>query len=63
MIWFPALTFGPALAGVMVAAAVEALPLPLNDNIRVPLAAATVVVAGEVLFFGQPLRLFTSILT
>ena len=63
VIWFPSLALGPALAGVVVAAIVEALPLRVNDNIRVPLAAATIVVAGEVLFFDQPLHLFTSLPT
>ena len=63
IVWFPALALGPALASVIVAAVVEALPLPLNDNIRVPLVAATILVAGEVLFFGRPLRLFTSLPT
>jgi dolichol kinase len=63
MIWFPALALGPALAAVVVAAVVEALPLPVNDNIRVPLVAAAVVVGSEVVFLGQPLRLFTSLPT
>lgn len=59
--WFPALALGPAIAGVVVAAVVEALPLPVNDNIRVPLSAAAIVVAAESLILGQPLRLFTSL--
>jgi dolichol kinase len=61
VIWFPTLGLGPAVAGVLVAAVVEALPLPMNDNIRVPLAAAVIVVAAEALFLDQPLRLFTSL--
>ena len=61
MALFPALAFGPAAAGVLVAAVVEALPLPVNDNIRVPLVAAIVVAAGEALFFDQPMHLFASI--
>lgn len=61
VIWFPSLALGPALAGVVVGAVVEALPLPVNDNIRVPLAAAAIVVAGEAVFFDQPLHLFTSL--
>jgi len=61
MFFFPALALGPATAGVLVAAAVEALPLPVNDNVRVPLVAALVVMGGEALFFGQPLRFFASL--
>jgi dolichol kinase len=61
VIWFPSLALGPALAGVVVGAVVEALPLPVNDNIRVPLAAAAIVVTGEAVFFDQPLHLFTSL--
>lgn len=58
---FPTLAFGPAAAGVLVAAAVEALPLPVNDNIRVPLVAALVVAGGEALFYGQSLHLFAAL--
>jgi dolichol kinase len=62
VLWaFPALAFGPALAGVVVAAAVEAAPLPVNDNIRVPLAAALVVAIGEALLLDRPLHLFASL--
>jgi dolichol kinase len=61
ILWFPSVALGPAVAAVLVAAVVEALPAPVNDNIRVPLTAAAIVVAGEVLFFGQPLHLFTSL--
>lgn len=35
----PALGFPVLLAGVLAAAAIEALPLPINDNVRVPLVA------------------------
>jgi dolichol kinase len=59
--FFPALAFGPAAASVLVAATVEALPFPVNDNVRVPLVAALVVAVGEALFFGRPLRLFVSL--
>jgi dolichol kinase len=31
----------PALAGAVIAAVTECLPLPLNDNITIPLAAGT----------------------
>lgn len=37
---FPALSLPARLAAVLAAATVEALPLPMNDNLRVPLAAA-----------------------
>lgn len=53
MAFFPAVAVGPAFAGVVVAAAVEALPIPINDNIRVPVAAAVVVVGGEALLLGR----------
>ena len=43
----------PAAAGVGGAALVEALPLPVNDNIRVPIIAATLVVAVEMLAAGS----------
>lgn len=61
MALFPRLAFWPAAASVAVAAVVEALPLPLNDNIRVPLSAAAVLVLAEVAFLNQPLHLFTGI--
>lgn len=61
MITFPSLAFGPAVASVFVAAVVEALPIPVNDNIRVPLMAAAVVVTGEAVFFDQPLHLFANL--
>lgn len=60
MACFPSLPFGLAAVSVVIAAIVEALPLPINDNIRVPLAAAAVVAAGEVLLFGQSVSLFTA---
>jgi len=58
---FPALAFGPAAASVLVAAAVEAMPVPVNDNIRVPVVAAFVVAGGEALLFDQPLHLFAAL--
>lgn len=61
MAGFSSLAFGPAAASVVVAAVVEALPLPVNDNIRVPLIAAAVVVTLEAWFLGQPLHLFASL--
>lgn len=63
MACFPAVAFGPASAGVLVGAVVEVLPLPVNDNIRVPIAAALVVVGGEALFFGKPFVLFAGLTT
>lgn len=60
---FPFIAFGPALASVVVASVAEALPFPINDNIRVPVLAAVILVVSETLFFGQPLRLFTSLPT
>lgn len=63
MPWFSTLTLGPALASVFVAATAEIVPGPGNDNVRVPLAAAATVVAGEVLFFDHPLHLFTGLPT
>lgn len=61
MALFPTLAFWPAAASVVVAAVVEALPLPVNDNIRVPLSAAAVLVLGEAVFLNQPLDLFAGI--
>jgi dolichol kinase len=45
--------FGVAALGVVVAAAAEAAPLPLNDNIRVPLTAALVVTTAQVVLLGH----------
>lgn len=58
MACFPAIALGPAVAGVTIAALVEAVPLPINDNIRVPLAAAVVVAGGEALLHGHPFLAF-----
>jgi len=60
---FPVVAFGPALASVVVAAVVEALPVPINDNIRVPVMAAGIFVGTEAFFFDQPLHLFASLPT
>ena len=49
---FPSLVYASAAASVVVAAAIEALPLPVNDNIRVPLVAAAIVMGGEALTAG-----------
>lgn len=61
MACFPTLAYGPAALGVVVGAIVETLPLPVNDNIRVPLAVAFVVAGGEALLLGQPLQLFAGL--
>ena len=63
MAGFSSLAFGPAATSVVVAAVVEAIPAPVNDNIRVPLVAAAVVVGGEALFLGRPLPLFGALPT
>lgn len=54
MALFPGVSFGPAVAGVVTGAIIEALPLPINDNIRVPVAAAFAVWGTEALFLGSP---------
>jgi dolichol kinase len=53
----PSIPWGPAVAGVGIAALVEALPLPINDNIRVPVAAALAVLGVEALFLGRSVSL------
>lgn len=58
---FPSLTVLPAVLAVLAAAVVEAVPLPVNDNIRVPLAAAAVVGAVEVLVLHQSFSLFAGL--
>ncbi|WP_103019094.1 phosphatidate cytidylyltransferase [Salinibacter altiplanensis] len=57
MAFFSSIAFGPGAAGVLVGAGTEALSLPVNDNIRVPVAAAVAVVAGEALIGGRPVSL------
>lgn len=61
MACFPGIPFGSAAAGVLGGAIVEVLPLPVNDNIRVPIAAALVVAGTETLVFGQPFPLFAGL--
>lgn len=63
MACFPAVPFGPAAAGVLVGAVVEVLPVPVNDNIRVPVVAALVVVGAEALLLGRPVQLFAGLLS
>ncbi|MFB6097879.1 MAG: phosphatidate cytidylyltransferase [Salinibacter sp.] len=62
MAWFPRIAVGPAVAGVVAGAVVEAAPVPINDNIRVPIAAAFVVAASETLLLGKPFPLFAGLL-
>lgn len=62
MAGFSSLAFGPAAASVLGAAVVEAVPAPVNDNIRVPLVAAAVLVGGEALLLGRPVPLVTGLL-
>jgi dolichol kinase len=57
MAFVPSIATGPAVAGVGVAALVEALPLPINDNIRVPVAAALTVLGTEALFLNRSVSL------
>ena len=54
---FSSIAFGPAAVGVLVGAGIEALSLPVNDNIRVPVAAAVAVVGCEALIMGRPVTL------
>lgn len=63
MACFPSIALGPAAAGVFVGAVVEVIPLPINDNIRVPVAAGFVVIGGEALLFGKPFALFAGLPT
>ena len=49
-------SFGVAALGVVVAAAVEAWPLPVNDNIRVPVTASLVVTLTEAWLLQQPVH-------
>lgn len=52
----PSLPLAAGAMGVVAAAVVEAAPLPLNDNIRVPLTAALVVTLGQIWMFKQPIE-------
>ena len=47
MTLFPAVPFWVGVASVVVACGAEALPGPFNDNVRVPLVAAFVILALE----------------
>lgn len=58
MAFVPGISFGAAVAGVLAGAAVEALPIPINDNIRVPIAVAVVVAGVEAVVLGRPFPLF-----
>ena len=55
VIWaVPGLPFLPATLAVITAAITEVLPLPINDNIRVPIAAGLVMVGAEALWMSPP---------
>ena len=58
---FPSLTLLPAALGVLVAAVVEAVPFPVNDNIRVPIIAALVIMVGETVLYDAPLQVFAGL--
>lgn len=58
MALFPAVSFWVGAAGVGAAAATEAVSIPINDNIRVPLVAAAVVCVLEWSLLGLPVDLF-----
>lgn len=60
---FPSVALGPAIAGVIGAGVAEAVPLPFNDNIHVPLVAAVIVAIGETVLLGRPLAFFGGILS
>ena len=55
---FPSIPFGIGAVGAVTACAAEALPGPGNDNLRVPIASAIVVVLMERLLLHQPISLF-----
>jgi len=55
---FPTVTLAVGAWSVGAAAVAEALPLPLNDNIRVPLVAAFVAALAEIALLGQPVAWF-----
>ena len=52
----PALSLPVGALGVFIAAVVEAAPLPVNDNIRVPLAAALAVTLVQVGILGEAVQ-------
>lgn len=58
MALFPGIPFGIGAAATVVACAVEGLPLPFNDNLRVPMATAATIVLLEWAALGQPVSLF-----
>lgn len=58
MALFPSIAFGIGAAATVVACLVEGLPLPFNDNLRVPMAAAATIVLLEWVVLGQSVDLF-----
>jgi dolichol kinase len=53
----PDLPFGVGAAGVTAGAVAEALPGPLNDNLRVPLVLAAMIFALERFVLGMDVPL------
>lgn len=58
MALFPSISFWIGAGGVAVACLAEALPRPLNDNLRVPLVAAAAISLLEWLFLDRPIDFF-----
>lgn len=59
MACFPAVTFWVGAAGTVAGCLAEALPRPFNDNLRVPLIAASVMALLEWAVLGRAVELFT----
>jgi dolichol kinase len=55
---FPSVSFLVGVLVVLAAAVAEVLPLPLNDNIRVPLVAALVTAVAEITLLDVPVSWF-----
>ncbi len=55
---FPSVSFLVGVLVVLAAAVTEVLPLPLNDNIRVPLVAALVTAVADTALLGVPVSWF-----
>lgn len=56
----PAITFWIGAVSVLFGAVAEAVPRPLNDNIRVPFVAATIIFLLERFVLGMDVTLFVS---
>lgn len=59
---FPTIPFWVGLASAGAACGAEALPRPLNDNIRVPVVAAAVITLLEMYALGNDVPLFFEVL-